>query len=277
MSIDPQLEAEYNARASIPDHPAIFERWAATSAEARGKLDATIDIQYGSGPLATLDIFPSRRESAPLLVFIHGGYWRSLDKSDFSFLAPSMLDAGFAVAMVNYDLCPDASLTQIVGQSRAALRWLHGHADAFGYDPGQLHLAGHSAGGHLVAMLFATDWASEGNSQLGAAIRAGFALSGLYDLPPLRSTSVQQDIRLDQREAELLSPALLTPSVTAPLKLAVGECESHAFRHNSQLLHEQWANCTAPTIVPDAHHLSIVDRLADPASGLLSSLTGRNA
>lgn len=275
MNIDPRLEAEYNARASIPDHPAIFARWAETSAEARRRLGGAVEVRYGSGPLACLDLFPATREAAPLLVFIHGGYWRSLDKRDFSFLAPPLLKAGFAVAMVNYDLCPAVSVTRIVEQSREALRWLHQHAGEFGYDGGSLHLAGHSAGGHLVAMLFATDWAASGSPEVGEAIAGGIALSGLFDLAPLRETSVQQEIRLDQSEVDKLSPARLAPRIAAPLRVAVGALESRAFRDHAELLHQRWPHCAAPVIVPDAHHLSIVDRFADPASGLLAQLAGR--
>jgi arylformamidase len=155
---------------------------------------------------------------------------------------------------------------------RRGLAWTRDHAADYGADGTRLFLAGHSAGGHLVAMLLATDWAAAGRAAVAAALRGALAISGLYDLEPLCHTSVNVEARLDAATARALSPALLVPTVTAPLRLVVGGDESGAFWRQSELLARAWPNCTAPQAVPGAHHLAVVEALADPAGVLQSQL-----
>jgi acetyl esterase/lipase len=151
-------EREYNARAMIPDHPRIFADWAERGAATRRQRAGLLDLPYGEAAAERLDLFPTRRESAPLLVYIHGGYWRSLDKSDFSWVAPPFVDHGIAVAVVNYGLAPGTPIEEMVRQMLRALAWLYRKADDLGFDPQRMHVAGHSAGGHLAAMMLAALW-----------------------------------------------------------------------------------------------------------------------
>ena len=161
--LDPAwLDLQYNNRARIPEHPQIFDRWARRSAEVRERLSRRLDIRYGDGPNETLDIFPASVADAPVLVFIHGGYWRSLDKSDFSFVAPSFVQRGAAVVIPNYALCPAVTIDQIAMQMAHALAWVHRNIALYGGDPGRIVVAGHSAGGHLAAMLVSCQWKAVG-------------------------------------------------------------------------------------------------------------------
>ena len=147
---------QYNARASIPDHPEIFSRWQRDSALVRRTHAGLLDVPYGSTIGERLDFYPAHKSSAPLLVFIHGGWWRSLDKSDFTFIVPGYRDAGFNVALTNYTLAPTASIEDITREQLRALAWLYRNAGRYDYDPERIVVAGHSAGGHLAAMMSGT-------------------------------------------------------------------------------------------------------------------------
>ena len=147
------LDAQYNNRARVPDHPQIFGRWAAASALARDRLSRRLDVAYGAAAGETLDVFPATRADAPVLVFIHGGWWRSLDKFDHSFVAPTFVHAGAMVVVPNYDLCPAVSIATIVMQMVHALAWTYRNAALYGGDPKRIVVVGHSAGAHLAAMM----------------------------------------------------------------------------------------------------------------------------
>src|SRR5437899_3432945 len=158
------VECGYNLRAAFPDHPQWFERWAAESEAVRQRYDARLDLRYGAAPRQALDIFAAAQPRGSLL-FIHGGYWRALDKSQHSFVAGPLIRRGVSVAVMNYDLCPAVGIPDIVEQCRQAVVWLARHGADYGMPMESLVVAGHSAGGHLVAMLFATDWARYGLTQ----------------------------------------------------------------------------------------------------------------
>ncbi|HEY5720154.1 MAG TPA: alpha/beta hydrolase [Gammaproteobacteria bacterium] len=260
-------EQQYNARASIPDHPRILADWAERSASLRARLAGDCDLAYGSDALERLDWFPAPGPAPrPLALFIHGGYWRSLDKRDFTFLVPALHALGADAVLVNYTLCPAVSVAEIVEQNRRALLWVRAQSGPRGADPHRLFLVGHSAGAHLVAMLFATDWEGLGAAAAGSAIRGGLALSGVFELEPLRHTSINVEARLDGATAAALSPAWLPPRVPAPLALALGADESAEFHRQGALLAQRWPNCAAPEQVPGAHHFSVLEGLASPGA-----------
>src|SRR5215470_17325845 len=196
------VEREYNLRAAFPDHPQWFSRWAEESAAAREKLGGHFDERYGSGPKQTMDLFPAVNPRGALL-FIHGGYWRALDKSEHSFVAPAFVAEGIGVAVVNYDLCPDVSIARIVEEAREAVAWLMREGTRHGVPAQRLVLSGHSAGGHLVAMLLATDWRAR--RLAGTAIVGAVAVSGVFDLEPLAQVSFNVDLKLDRVRAHQLS------------------------------------------------------------------------
>lgn len=275
------LDAEYNARAAIPDHPAIFERWRAASELARSQLPCELDVAYGADPAERLDVFPAgggtmggtpggTTAGAPVLVFVHGGYWRSLDKADHDFIAPSFVADGAVVVLPNYSLCPAATIEQIALQTAQAVAWVLQHIREFGGDPSRVALAGHSAGAHLVAMLLCCRWKDVAPGLPLQPLQGALGISGLYDLEPVRQAPfLADDLRLTPASVRRLSPAFF-PRPKRPLYAVVGGDESSEFRRQSQLIRDQWGPTSVPvceTLVGQ-HHLSILTSLADPAGRL---------
>ena len=263
-------ERGYNNRAAVPEHPHYFARWASESARVRSALHCVVDARYGSRPKETMDIFQAGGRRG-LLFFIHGGYWRSLDKSEHSFVAEPFVEHGFDVAVINYDLCPSVDIATINDECRGALQWLVRNARQHGINTDRIVIAGHSAGGHLTAMLHATDWRAYGIDP--ASIVGGCAISGVYDLEPLLKTSINNDLRLDEDSARASSPVLMRPLIKAPLFLAAGASETSEFVRQTQLLWDAWpeirpSGMRGPLMIDDIHHFGVLDCLADPSHRL---------
>jgi arylformamidase len=266
------LAKEYNNRELVPDHPKYFARWQEDSARARSRMICYLDRRYGDMPGETIDIFPARKGDGSCMMFIHGGYWRSLDKQDFSFLAPTWVDAGVSLAVVNYDLCPKVTMEDIVQQMLRASRWLWLHAEEYGMDQDRLYVSGHSAGGHLTAMMMCALWPSYDAALPKDLWKGGLAISGVYDLRPLLSVPfLQQDLRLDDESALRLSPAFLPPATRAPVMTSVGGAESSEFRRQNALLRERWRGAFFGDVsMPGKNHFSVMDALAEPTSSLFA-------
>ena len=269
--LDPTwLDAQYNNRARVPDHAAVMARWAQASALARsGAATAQLDLRYGEGVGETLDIFPAAQPNAPVLVFIHGGYWRGLDKADHSFVAPSFNADGVAVVVPNYALCPAVSIEHITLQMAAAVAWVWRHAARFGGDPSRIALVGHSAGGHLAAMLLCCRWKEVDDELPAQPVSGALALSGLYDLEPLRHTPMlQADLQLSPSSVARLSPAFFPRPKGAKLYAAVGLNESDEFLRQNTLIRDVWGPTAVPVCetVPGSNHFTVLNQLADPAS-----------
>jgi arylformamidase len=273
--IDPAwLEVQYNNRARIPEHPRIFERWSEASSLVREHHSARLDLAYGPGPNETLDVFtahgPVAAAGAPVLVFIHGGWWRSLDKADHSFIAPSFNEAGAMVVVPNYALCPAVRIEAIALQMTQALAWTFRHAALHGGDPRRIVVAGHSAGGHLAAMLMCCDWAAVGTGLPLNLVSAALAVSGLFDLELVRHTPfLQADLRLTAASVARLSPARFAPP-TGRLFAAVGADESEEFLRQNQLIREAWGEARVPVCetIAGTNHLTVLHDLADPQGRL---------
>ncbi len=206
------LNVQYDNRRRVPEHAEHFARWAQASALVRREARATLDVPYGSGTGETLDIFapavPGPPEGAPVLVFIHGGYWRSLDKSEYSFVAPVFNAAGALVVVPNYALCPAVTVEHIALQMAAMLAWVWRNAAAHGGDPQRIAVVGHSAGGHLATMLLSCRWKEVADDLPAMPVTGALSVSGLYDLEPLRHTPmVQGDLKLTPTSVARLSPA----------------------------------------------------------------------
>ncbi|WP_419905827.1 alpha/beta hydrolase [Kiloniella sp.] len=271
MTIDPTLEKLYSVRTAIPTFPEIFAEWERRSDAFREKNTGHLDLVYGSGPREKLDIYPARDKGASLHVFIHGGYWQAMDKRQSNFLAQGFLDAGISVAMIGYDLCPDVSLRDIVEEVRWGFSWLWQHAEEYGYDREKIQISGHSAGGHLVAMLLATDWVKYGLPKDVHPIHSAISISGLFDVSQLVQTSINIKLGLDVEEALAPSPLFMTLKNSCPLLLAVGEEESSAFHEQSDNLLVKWAgekNLVERMTIPGCHHLSVVTELVNRESDL---------
>jgi arylformamidase len=274
--LDPDwLDAEYNARQRVPDHPQVFQRWAKASALARAHSTVHLDLPYGDGPSERLDVFPAATApdgpGAPVLIFIHGGWWRSLDKADHSFVAPSFTADGAMVVVPNYTLCPAASIEQIVLQMTAAVSWVWRHAAQFGGDSTRLALAGHSAGGHLATMLLSCRWKEVDEEMPAQPLAGALSVSGLYDLEPVRHTPfLHKDLQLTPHAVARLSPAFFPRPKSGRLYAAVGLEESDEFRRQNLLIREVWGPTAVPVCetVPAANHFTVLNSLADPAGRL---------
>jgi arylformamidase len=268
----PTLSQLYNNRELVPEHPQFMARWSESSARARARMTCYLDRAYGEQPGETIDLFPARKGDGSCLMFIHGGYWRALDKKDFSFLAPALVDAGVSLAVVNYDLCPRVSMEEIVRQMLRASRWLWLNAEEYGMDQDRLYVAGHSAGGHLTAMLMCAVWPAFDRALPKDLWKGGLAISGVYDLRPLLEVEwLNGDLKLDPASALKLSPAFLPPATRAPVMTCVGGDESSEFRRQNALLGSRWRGAFAGEIpAPGKHHFSVVDGLADQKSALFA-------
>lgn len=267
------LSRAYNNRELFPDHPQHFARWTESSARARSTMTCHLDVAYGSSAGETLDIFPARKGDGSALLFIHGGYWRSLDKRDFSFLAPALVDAGVSLVVVNYDLCPRVTIERIVQQMLAASAWLYRSAERYGMDEDRLFVSGHSAGGHLAAMMLAALWPVLDRSLPRDLYKGALAVSGVYDLRPLAQVDwLHGDLRLDEESAFKVSPAFLPPATRAPLFLAVGALESSEFKRQNALLAQRWRPVLGGDVaMPGRDHFTVIDGLADPGNALFAA------
>jgi arylformamidase len=264
------LDAQYNNRARVPNAMEILGRWALASAAARdGSAHKVLDVPYGDAPSEKLDVFPAARPGSPVLFFIHGGYWRSLDKSDHSFVAPSFVADGATVVVPNYALCPSVTVEHIALQMVKALAWTWRHAATYGGDPSRIAVAGHSAGAHLAAMLLSCRWKQVGDDLPVAPFSGALAISGLYDLEPVRLTPfLQDDLRLTPSQVTRASPAFFPRPKAGKLYTVVGADESDEFLRHNQLIRDQWGPTAVPVCetIPRTNHYSVLESMADPAA-----------
>jgi arylformamidase len=270
------LDRQYNNRARVSDAQRHLDDWAARSAIARAA-SAPIERAYGAQASETLDVFAPARPHAPVLVYLHGGYWRSLGKRDFSFVAPPFVARGAMVVVPDYALCPAVTIEDIALQMVAAMAWTWRHAAEFGGDPSRIALVGHSAGAHLAAMLMSCRWKQVADDLPPQLVSGALAISGLYDLEPLRHTPfLQADLRLTPPQVARLSPAFFPRPKSGVLHAVVGGDESEEFLRHNQLIRDVWG----PTAVPvcealqGLNHFSVLSNLVEP-KGRLHALTLR--
>lgn len=268
------LDVQYNARATTPNVFDIVAQYAEQSAHARATLPCKLDVRFGEHPDETLDIFPAAQPDAPVFVFVHGGYWRMLNKSDSSNMAPAFTQAGATVVAVNYSLAPGASLDTIVDQCRRALAWVHHNIARYHGDAKRIHVCGSSAGGHLVGMLVAGGWHAEygvpENVVAGAA-----PLSGLFDLTPLPHTHINEWMKLSADDAQRNSPQFHLPAHGCPMIVSYGETETAEFKRQSNDYLAAWqAKGFAGEYVPmpGTNHFDIVLELGRADSALTQAI-----
>ncbi|MEO8526285.1 MAG: alpha/beta hydrolase [Caldimonas sp.] len=264
------FDAQYNNRARIPEHLEILRQWSGRSAEARATLPCELDLAYGSDPSERLDVFTPRAQGAPVLVYVHGGYWRALDKRDQSFIATPFIDAGAMVVLPNYALCPAVRIEHIALQLTRALSWIWRNAAAHGGDPTRIVVAGHSAGGHLAAMLLACDWHAVAPGLPGDLVKSALAVSGVFELEPLRHAPfLAPDLHLDAAAALRLSPAAMAaPALGRRLIAVVGGDESEEFLRQNECIAKAWGPdvVTVCEQVPGRNHMNVLFALAEPAA-----------
>jgi arylformamidase len=270
MSID--YAAEYNNRARIANADEILGRIARGAAayrtQALARRPDDLNLRYGTTPRQIIDLFRADAGAdAPLAVFIHGGFWRSLDPTHFSEAAKGLNERGIDVALAGYDLCPQVTIGTIVEEMRAACLFLWKRFAK------RLLVFGHSAGGHLAAALFATDW-----QKLGAPadlVPVATGISGVYELAPLIHTPMNEDFRLDESEAIRQSPLYWTPPAGRPFDVIVGATESNEFLRQSRALADAWAKAGVLTryeAPAGENHFTVIEPLADPKSAMVERL-----
>ena len=237
--LDEDIEFQFNPRRAVPNVERHAARMQQLSAQARERHPGLYNLRYGPGPLATLDVFRAPHDNAPVHVFLHGGYWRGRDKSDFSYLADALVPQGVTLVVMNYDLCPQVELPAIVDQVEQGLQWVHAHAAQWGADSSRFSASGHSAGAHLIAAVLSRHAAARTvpSGLPGSAL----LISGVYDLEPVLSISVNQEIRLRPEHVAPLSPLRHPPCQPVRLVVAVGGAETQGFRDQS---HRFAVHCT---------------------------------
>ncbi|MGB3068311.1 MAG: alpha/beta hydrolase [Ottowia sp.] len=265
------LERMYNNRMRVPDHGEYFARWAAESALVRKQLPCELDVPYGSGPRETLDAFHAPRKGAPLVVFVHGGYWKAMDKSQHSFIAGALHDAGAAVVMPTYAFCPRVTIPQITLQVARAVAWAWRNASKIGGDPRRITVIGHSAGGHMAAMMLACAWNVFDADLPAGVVRSALGISGLYDLQPLMNTpSFQEVLRITPQQVHTASPARLPRPARGRFYSVVGGQESGEYLRLNRLIQQAWGRERVPVAASLAglNHFSILDALVKPGHRL---------
>ena len=269
------LDLQYNARATVPDIAPMLREYASISAQARATLPCALNVAYGAHPDETLDIFPAQGESpSPVLIYLHGGYWRLLSKDDSSFMAPTLTRAGITVVAVNYSLAPAVTLDHIVDQTRRAVAWVHHHIEQHHGDGRRLIIAGSSAGGHLAGMVLASGWQQRYGMD-ATAIAGAVLLSGLYDLTPLLETHINEWMRLSLEDAQRNSPLFALPTHGAPILVSYGTNETAEFKRQSQDYLAAWqANGFQGEYVdmPNTNHFDLVLQLNRLESPLVQKL-----
>ncbi len=274
FSTQEEIDSEYNIEELVPDRLERVARMAEESARTRENLKGEMDVSYGPTLDETMDIFTAARPGAPMLLFIHGGYWRSFSNKDFSLVAAGPVARGLTVAVMNYSLCPKVSISEITRQSRAAVAWLYREGSRFNGDPARLFVCGHSAGGQQVGMLAATDWA--GDYGLPSDVIQGIVpISGIFDLSPLAYSWLQPKLALNHEIIRRESPLFNIPSNGPPMLISLGENESLEFHRQSAVYLDTWkANgLKAEMLVqPGKNHITAVEDLARPDSVLCEAL-----
>jgi acetyl esterase/lipase len=259
-----ELDAAYDNTKAVPDAAARRDGWIARSAKMRAANPDLLDLAYGPRERNRIDVFRCGRERAPLFAFIHGGYWQRNNKDIFACMMAGPLAQGFDAAMIGYTLCPDVTLTQLVAETHAAIRWLRTEGPRRGFGAGRLIVSGWSAGGHLTASSLPLD-----------EVDAGLAISGIYDVEPCRLNYLNEKLNLSAAEAAALSPIRHLPERKTPCTVAFGTQELPELRRQSQAYHQARLDAGLPsTLLPlDPHnHFSIMDELEQPNGRLTGAL-----
>lgn len=267
------LDSMYNNRALVPDYAEYFRRWGAASADAMRSETRELDLRYGGGPNEHLDVYATDQPEAPVLVFIHGGYWRALDKKDHAFVAPAFTSRGVCVVIPNYALAPAVTVPDITMQMVQALAWTWRNVARYGGDPSRITVVGHSAGGHLAAMMLACLWPVYGKGLPADLVKNALSISGLHDLEPIMNAPfLQGDLKLTPQQVRQASPALLPAPSGGVLAAVAGADESEEFHRQVELIRKAWGPATVPLaeILPGLNHFSVLDALTQPEHRLHS-------
>jgi arylformamidase len=268
-----ELEYQYNPRVSVPEFPELAKVRAAQARKVRETAKSWLNVPYGTSPREMLDIYAADQAGGPVLVYIHGGYWRSGSKEDNCNFVPTFTKRGATVVLVEYDLCPEVTVTDIVRQTRSAIAWVYKNIVRYGANPSKIFVAGHSAGGHLTAMALAHDWAKEGMP--ADLIKGAVATSGVYDLDMVMEISVQEQVRMTPEIATQNGPFHNPPGVKCPVVVAVGGAEPKGWQQMSEDYSNYCKQHGMPVdylIEPDANHYTMSEHLLDDARPITQAM-----
>jgi arylformamidase len=282
LNLDPAyLDAAYNNRALVPSHATHLQAWAECSAAAREQFACTTDIAYGASAAEKLDVFTAPGSSNPVMVYVHGGWFRGLDKADHSFVAPIFTQAGVTVVVPNYALAPAVTVETIVLQVAHSIAWTYWNIAQYGGNPERIYVVGHSAGGQLAAMMLCCQWKTLAATLPKNLVKGAVAISGLFEMESVRHTPMlKADLQLTAESALRLSPALM-PAPSAPLLAFVGADESAEFLRQNALIEQAWGTACVRQreALIGLQHFSVLEALVQPRHRLhqatLSLLKGR--
>jgi len=271
-----QLNREYSPSSCIEDINVFIQQYVelsrAAKDQARDQKKLHSDLHYGELSTQSLDLYlPTAASQDKLMVYIHGGYWQELSKEESSFCATNFQEHGYHVAVLDYTLAPDASMSDIVEENRQAMAWLHVNASQFGYDPEQIYACGSSAGAHLAMMMLQTSWQQYIPGYQGSLVKGLCAVSGIYDLQPLLPTYVNDALKMDAIEAKANSPIFQPAPMPVPIILALGEIETDEFKRQSQVMVEKLRDQGLDVlfkIIDERNHFDVILDLADNSTWL---------
>ena len=275
IPIDPILEKGYNVRLLEDNFEGLIEKWSSWSEVFRANVDSSLNCQYSDGEKDRLDIFRCGKPNAPLFIFVHGGYWQRGDKSVYSFVAESFVNSGIDVALIGYQLCPEASMTNIVQKIREAIVWIWNNADDYSISKNRINVSGHSAGGHITGMILATDWSKISTELPEDIVKTGIPISGLYQLDPIRETTIADALGLDDEESQALSPHFFEPQTEAPILVTLGGGETPEFHWQTDNFVNKWKEFKAPVdyfAEPDVNLFGVVEKLANTDSAIFNKV-----
>jgi arylformamidase len=270
---DQDLSRQMMPRIAVPDHEHWLAEDLALSDALKGRISLIPDERYGEGPRQVADLFPATRPGAPIVLFFHGGFWRALSKDHVGHVAGPLVEAGAAVVVPGYDLCPVVSLRTVVKQAREALLWTRKQAKQLNADPDRIYIAGNSAGAHLAAMMMAEDWSRHGLPR--APIAGAILITGIYDLRPVLRIQVNEDVRLTADDVPGLSPQFLPLRCRVPTSVAAGGAEPPLWIDQSRRFAAKLSATGADVRmmeVPGLHHFSITHSLSDRAAPLTRAI-----
>ncbi len=262
------LDAEYDNGARVPEFPDILAQWQSDAQSYRDTADGQLNLAYGDHERQQTDVFGlDAKDEKPLVVFVHGGYWRALGRETFSHLASGLNARGFAVAVPSYQLCPAVTINDIITDIRLLCAWVWRTYER------KIVITGHSAGGHLAAAMLATDWREFDLPD--DLVLSGLGISGLYDLRPLIATKLNETLKLDDSSARKASPLLWPTPQKKQFQAWAGGDESAEFIRQSDTLAACWSGAGAPTgsvAVPNKNHFTVVAELTDASSNMTSMI-----
>jgi len=262
---------DFKLRERHPNFQNYFDRNETLSVETREAYPHKFDQFYGSHSLQTIDVVPAPKKNAPVFVFIHGGFWKSLDKRPYHFTARPFLENGCAAVHINYRLAPNASMAEIVADIKGAFKWIQHNASNFNGNPAKLHIAGHSAGAHL-ALATAIDMESHGDP-IARSVKSVLCISGIFDLDPIRHSYLNDELKFDDATVNKFSPLSRENLIlNTPVFFAVGGDETNQFLEQSRNMHERLKAANIPSshaVIPELNHFDIVYEIALP-KGLIA-------